>query len=128
MNAGALYRQIAIGDLLLFCGLATPLLGSGVVDLLIQLNTHWAWPGTFQTSPGSDLVIHLLGALGAGFAWLRLRLESPAQGLRVTIAVKLVATGLFVFGVSAGAPAVFLILAAVDLFQALILLAFSRRG
>lgn len=126
MNPAVAYRQIALGDLLLFTVLAVPGLGSWMIGLLVQLNASMQWPGALQIAPGSALLVHLIGVLGAGLAWLRLSLGLMPQTLRVSVAVKFTAAALFGLGVGMGAPSIFLVLGAVDLIQALILLVFYR--
>lgn len=123
MQGAALYRQIAIGDLLLFTCLAIPGLGLWLVTLLLKLNAQLGWPGSLVISAGVGLLISLVGLLGAALAWLRLTLGP--QTLRVSVLVKFAAVALFVLGVSLGAPAIFLALAAVDGIQALILMRFT---
>lgn len=124
----ALYRQFAIGDLVLFCALAIPGLGAWILDLLIALNAQLHLPGALPTSAGTYLLLHLLGVLGAGFAYLRVTAGPHRETLVVTVVVKFFAAGLFALGVMAGAPAVFMILGAVDLLQGLALLLCSIRA
>ncbi len=125
MQGTALYRQIALGDLLLFTSLAIPGLGLWLVTLLLELNARLGWPGSLAISAGVGLLISLVGLLGAALAWLRLRLGPGPQTLRVSVLVKFAAVALFVLGVCLGAPAIFLALAAADGIQALILMRFT---
>ena len=124
----ALYRQVAIGDLVLFSVLAVPVLGAWVLDLLLALNAWLEWSGSLPTSAGVYLLLHLLGLLGAGLAFLRMRIGARSDAIAATIVVKLAAATLFAIGVVAGAPAVLLILGAVDLLQGLALLLCSMRS
>jgi len=116
------YRQCALGDLMLFGVIAIPGAGAWVLDLLIAINARVEWPGDMETSAGVYLLLHLLGVLGAGLAFLRLRLGPRRDTVLVTVTVKLWAAGLFAIGVMAGAPAVLLVLGSIDLIQALVLL------
>lgn len=126
MNATAVYRQIAIGDLLLFSALAVPGLGRRLVELLVEFNHVLDWSGALQMSAGVSLLIHLTGSLGAALAWLRLGIGPQTQSWQVSIAVKLLACALFAYAVGVGAPAIFLVIGLVDLVQALILMAFYK--
>ena len=126
MRGAVVYRQIAIGDLLLFTILAIPGLGLWLVAQLVALNAQFGWPGTLVVSAGVGLLLSLMGLLGAALAWLRLTLGPGAQTVHVSLVVKFAAVALFVLGVSLGAPAIFLALAAVDAVQALILMVFCR--
>lgn len=115
-------RRIAAGDLGLFLALATPGLGSWLVDALVRLNQMLSLPGSADMTGLSPLLLGLMGVLGVGFAWARL--GAPSGALRIpAVAVKTAAAVLFLLAVLRGAPAVFLLLAAADATAALLLAA-----
>lgn len=115
-------RRIAAGDLGLFLALAIPGLGPWLVESLLQLNGILGLPGRGGMQGLSPLLLGLMGLLGAGFAWARLK--APAGLLRrPAMLVKGVAVLLFLLAVLGGAPAVLLLLAAADAVAAALLAA-----
>lgn len=117
MSRASVYRQVAIGDLVLFSALAVPGLGGWLLDSLVALGEVVGLGGTWQPTPSLYLLVHLMGVMGAAFAYLRMQLPASTCGCAVAAMVKLYAASLFVLFVVLGAPSVFLFLAVVDAVQ-----------
>lgn len=117
-----MFRQVAIGDAVLFGVLAVPGLGPAVIAWLVQLNTALGLGGTMAPGPVTDLLVNLLGVLGLAFALTRLITGPMRRVVQLSIAVKVAAAGLFALAVfHAGAPQVFLLLLLADLTAAIAL-------
>lgn len=128
VNNAGVYRAIAQGDLVLFTVLAIPVLGEFVLNALLAINTALAWPGSLELVPPVVLLVHLLGLMGAGFAASRLVSGATVSTVRLTMAIKFLAVGLFAMFVVQGAPAILLAIALVDLIQGGLLLRVRGRA
>jgi hypothetical protein len=122
MSSAGLYRTIARGDLLLFVALAIPGLGSLILELLIRLNAALGLGGSLSIDAGLILFLHLVGLMGAGFAFLRLQYAPTVIAIRTAVVVKLGAACLFGLAVSKGALTVLAVFGAIDLLQGMALL------
>lgn len=127
MTAEKLYRSVAAGDLVLFSVLAVPGLGGLVFDWVLRLNTMIGLGGSAQATAALLLFLHLMGLMGAALAYLRLRIGASTDGVRATVCVKLAAAALFALFVWHGAPAVLIVFGAIDLAQAVAILALHSR-
>lgn len=119
-------RRIAATDLGLFILLAIPGLGSRLVEALLTLNQSLALPGSAQMTGLSPLLLGLMGILGAGFAWARLRAPAGQLWLQA-LAVKVAAALLITVAVANGASAILLVIAVADGVAAVVL-AMNRPG
>jgi hypothetical protein len=117
------YRQIALGDLLLFSVLAVPVLGVLILEWVVGLNHALGLAGDLQWSPTLTLFLHLVGLLGAALACMRLMAAVNPMAVGITVCVKGMAAMLFAWAVWRGAPVLLGAFGIADLVQGGILLA-----